>query len=147
MNVEIKVIPHGEHRPEAGDTVGDWWFSDLNTDNATLHIRISEIRDSENKALEGNRDPYYEMLVAHHELTEALLCWTHGISTEDVDRFDRDFSGDGEPGDSKEAPYYEEHQIATGFERILANQMIIFWQDYERAIEEVLENAVEKRKQ
>ena len=57
MNVSIKVIPHNKHRPEAGNTVGDWWF----VNESELNIRVSRLMDEE-----GNEDPYFELLVAHH---------------------------------------------------------------------------------
>lgn len=94
----------------------------------------------------------YEQLVAHHEYTEALLCLTAGIKQEDVDAFDKAYENareernviapcgcpmtdDSEPGDDEHAPYYKQHQIATGFERILAAELGVSWADYEQAVQ------------
>ena len=144
MKVTIEVIPHSEQRYP---TSGDWWYDEC----GELQIRVSSM---------GNWA--YEMLVAHHELTEALLCKRAGIGGADVDGFDiayekardegatavfADFldglppkrvsqapiTAESEPGDDPGAPYYTEHQIATGFERIMAAKMEVDWHLYEQA--------------
>jgi hypothetical protein len=96
MNINIQTIPHGEHRYP---TCGDWWFGA----DGTLQIRVSDM---------GNAD--YESLVALHELVEVLLCKKRGVTTEQVDEFDKQFEEDrshgmhgpeDEPGDDPDAPY------------------------------------------
>jgi hypothetical protein len=79
-------------------------------------------------------------LIAIHELIEAALCEVAGITEKQVDEFDmsaeiQDFAG--EPGDLHDAPYYRQHQIASGIERLLAAEMGVDWLTYERHISEV----------
>jgi len=120
--IELSSIPHHEHRYE---TAGDWFTKDN-----VVQVRVSEI---------GNWK--YEMLVAVHELVEAMLCWHDGVPEEMVDQFDTDFEknrpqGDhSEPGDDPRAPYRKQHFIATNIERQLAVELGVDWQEYERAIE------------
>jgi len=153
MVIESKSIPHDEQRMI---TTGDWWFDKLETNRRvvqeTLRIRVSKMPDER-----------YEQLVAVHEIIEALLCKQHGIAEERVSEFDKlyedarpgthyamrcleahealevefgcacEITGESEPGDDKHSPYYKEHQIATGVERILAAELGVSWQAYERA--------------
>jgi hypothetical protein len=116
MNVHIKTIPHKEQRY---DTVGDWFYDK----NGDLQIRVSKMSDG-----------YYEQLVALHELAEALLCDKDNIDEEEVTRFDISFTGTGEPGDDIKAPYYWQHQVATGLERQLAALLEVDWAAYEKEI-------------
>jgi hypothetical protein len=76
-----------------------------------------------------------EALVAVHELIEALLCRVDGVTEDEVDHFDFNFKGDAEPGDDPNAPYYEQHQRASGYERLLAADLQVNWAEYERIIE------------
>lgn len=125
MNVHIEVIPHSDQRYP---TVGDWFF-----EGGELMIRVSDL---------GNWR--YQMLVAVHELSEALMCKEHGVSQAAVDRFDKKFEKErvtglrgpfDEPGDDSSAPYRKEHGIATGIERILAAELNVDWNKYADAIE------------
>jgi len=118
MNIHIQVIPHSEHRYT---TCGDWWLDD----NGDIQIRVSSLSDWRR-----------EMLVAVHELVEVLTCKHDGITTEQVDNFDKTFEAnrpegnEDEPGDEPSAPYVEQHCLATGIERILAARWGVFWKDY-----------------
>jgi hypothetical protein len=127
MNITIEIIPHSEQRYP---TVGDWQIT-----SDGLKIRVSKMSDER-----------YCVLVAIHELIEAVLCRQHGVSEQLVDDFDvsfEQFRADGfvqegyetdEPGDCTVAPYYAEHQIATGIERILAERLGVSWQDYKKEV-------------
>jgi hypothetical protein len=75
------------------------------------------------------------MLVAVHELVEALLCSHGNITQERVDKFDLNYKGDGEPGDALGCPYAGPHSLATGVERILAAVIGVSWYKYEEAID------------
>ena len=125
MNIHIKTIPHKHQRYE---TVGDWFYDE----RGNLQIRVSEMPDAR-----------FELLVAVHELLEALDCDEHGVEQEVVDQFDmqyerdRHIGDDSEPGDSRMAPYYEEHQFATGVERLFAQRLGVNWRDYEKAVNEL----------
>lgn len=75
-----------------------------------------------------------------HELVEAILCLKRKIDPKAVDLFDMRFEsqrapGDtGEPGDDPQAPYFREHQFATKIERMLAEEMGVDWETYERTV-------------
>jgi hypothetical protein len=122
MKIFIESIPHAQHRYE---TCGDYW---IDSDD-TLQIRVSELPDAR-----------YMLLVAIHELIEQVLCEQAGVTNEAVDAFDiayealREDGDESEPGDSSEAPYYKQHQFATGIERILAAELGVDWMEYERHI-------------
>ena len=75
------------------------------------------------------------LLVAIHELIEQSLCDSAGITNREIDVFDVHYAAAGEPGDDSNAPYYKQHQIATGVERILAAEMRVDWLVYEKAID------------
>lgn len=125
MNISIKTIPHAEQKYP---TVGDWRFED----NGDLTIRISSMNNWK-----------HELLVAFHEIAEVALCMDRNIATETVDAFDMNFEVeraegkhgvDDEPGDSKDAPYRKEHFFATNVERMLAAELGVDWDDYNKAV-------------
>lgn len=92
----------------------------------SLEMRISEL---------GNTR--YEMLVAMHELTEALSCLFAGITTKQVDRFDfpwRPHGLYGEPGDDPKAPYHTQHDAGIVVERFLAHEWEVDWEQYGEAM-------------
>jgi hypothetical protein len=122
MKIVIEIIPHTEQRYE---TAGDWWYDEA----GDLQIRVSDLHSWR-----------MEALIGIHEAIEAVLCKSAGISGEDVDRFDKQYEAarqdgdDSEPGDAPDAPYYHEHQIATGVERILATELGVAWTGYEDVV-------------
>lgn len=119
--VTIEVVAHENQRYP---TAGDWVM-----DGEDLMIFVSET---------GNDNYNYLLMV--HELVEALLCERDDIEQSLVDKFDRNYEkkrkkGDlSEPGDNPNAPYYEQHQVATLAEKIVALQMLIDWPSYEDKI-------------
>ena len=120
MNVHIRVVPHNQQRY---DTCGDWYYAERQN---VLNIVVSELPDAN-----------YEQLVAMHEYIEATLCAEAGIDPVEVDAFDLMFEHegkDGEPGDDPRAPYYRQHQIATAIEKLLAVELGVNWQEYEKAL-------------
>lgn len=122
MRIVIKTIKHNKHRYP---TVGDWWFDK----NGNLEVRVSRMEDRR-----------YVVLVALHEVIEALLCDERGITDEDVTKFDVEFererkSGDTrEPGDQFNAPYYKEHKFASRVERLIAGELEVDWNEYEKEV-------------
>lgn len=125
MNITIKTIPHNEQRYP---TCGDWW----DDEQGNLEIRVSDM---------GNPD--YEALVALHELVEVLQCRKRGITTAQVDVFDKQFEKDreaglrgpeDEPGDDPQAPYRREHFFATNIERLVSGELDVDWNDYANSI-------------
>lgn len=121
MRVTITTIPHETHRYP---TVGDYWF-----DRDDVHIVVSDMNN-----------PDYELLVAVHELVEAWLTRKRRISEERITEFDIQFEAKrpendvSEPGDEPDAPYRDEHCIATGIERMLCGLMGISWKQYDDTV-------------
>lgn len=119
MNINIKIIPNETQRYP---TVGDWFYEP----NGDLTICVSKMSDWRR-----------EMLVAVHELVEVLICKHEGITQEQVDQFDKAFEekrsedNEDEAGDEPDAPYVKQHCIATGIERIMADQLGVPWKLYE----------------
>ena len=75
-----------------------------------------------------------------HEAIEAYLCKQAGISQVAVDRFDQAYErrrkagNDSEPGDDPKAPYHKEHMFASKVERMLANELGVRWNAYDREV-------------
>jgi hypothetical protein len=112
------------HEDQRYPTVGDWY-----DDQGVTMIVVSKMSD-----------PRYELLVAVHELVEKILCDHRGVKQEAVDEFDRNYErnrleGDeSEPGDHPDAPYRTEHCFATGIERLLAAELGVVWDQYNREV-------------
>ncbi len=119
MNIRIETIPNKMQRYP---TVGDWLFEE----DGTLVIKVSDTGDWR-----------YDSLIAVHELVEVILCKDRGISQEAVDKFDIDHLWDDEPGDHPDSPYQNEHNLATGIERILCASLGIKWDDYAETLEKI----------
>jgi hypothetical protein len=89
----------------------------------------------------------YSALLAVHELVEAIICYKDGITSEQVDQFDLQYNKtDYEPGDDIAAPYYKQHQIAMGFERMLAAELGVDWNKYETELSLMTENYPKDKK-
>jgi len=127
MKIQISVIPHKLQRY---DTLGDWWFSA----DGHLFIAVSEMPDRRQS-----------MLIAIHELVEALLCDQRGIPERTVSDFDMAHLDCDDPGFLADAPYRREHTFADAIERLMAGEIGVDWLEYEQACEAVSEtwNAVE----
>lgn len=129
MKLTIESIPHNQQRYE---TCGDWQELQppfVAEGDVGIAVTVSELGDWRMDACVGI-----------HEAVEALMCKYAGVIQEQVDAFDMEYEknrkdGDeSEPGDSANAPYYKQHQIATGIERILAAELGIDWNAYEQKI-------------
>ena len=112
--VQLRVLPQNEQRYY---TKGDWLWT-----NNILEVRISREIATE--------DPRYVMLMFVHELTEALLCRTAGITAAQVDAFDMLHQREKEPGENLTAPYHLQHVAAEAAERALADHLGINWKSY-----------------
>jgi hypothetical protein len=98
MRITIQTI---DHKSQRYNTVGDWVFDQ----DGGITIFISET----------GRDQW-NICIAIHELVEAFLCKTNGITQEQVDKFDMGWKpNDGfeEPGEDPRAPYFNEHSYAS----------------------------------
>jgi hypothetical protein len=118
MQIDLEVIPHANQRYE---TPGDWYY-DIAPSIPLLHVRASAMSDHR-----------YEFLILLHEIVEAMLCSTTGVTQREVDEFDTGFTGTAEgsePGDDPEAPYHREHVIASVVERLAAELLSVDWNVY-----------------
>jgi Tat protein secretion system quality control protein TatD with DNase activity len=144
LYVEVQVI---EHKHQRYDTAGDWQVARQGEGADQLIVTVSD-----------TGDPRMNVLLAHHEVTEGMLCYYAGVTQRKVDDFDKNFEqarqaaieqnqteftfrgetgldvGSAEPGDHPEAPYYQEHQLATAFERAMAVTLGVEWLAYERRL-------------
>jgi hypothetical protein len=121
MLTVIETISHLKHRYP---TVGDYYIED-----GINKIFVSDMKNEK-----------YEFLVALHEFIEEFLTRQRGIIEADITKFDEQYEdcrpdGDhSEPGNSILAPYYKEHQFATIIEKLMALELNVNWEDYEKAI-------------
>ncbi len=124
LDITIRTILDKNQRY---NTSGDY-FRSGETDN----IRVSKMGKWQ-----------YEMLIAIHELVELALIRNAGIKIKDIDAFDIQFEEERkmgihgqteEPGDAPDAPYRNQHEIATIVEKIVCSAMGISWQDYDRCV-------------
>jgi hypothetical protein len=122
MNIVIQTIPHKSHRYP---TVGDF-----------LHRRGVDtilVSDMHNDS--------YALLVGLHELVEMTLCRKAGVSFRAITAFDKAYEkarkpGDlSEPGDSRKAPYFRQHQVATKIEKQMCKALGIKWAEYNAKVE------------
>ena len=123
MRIVIETIPHDQQRY---DTCGDWRIDDA----GDWRIKVSEL-----PAKIGLFPEKFAFLVAFHELIEMAMCQADGVGEAEVDSFDLYYAGSrDEPGDDDDAPYYEQHQIATGLERTMAALLRVDWSEYEKHV-------------
>jgi hypothetical protein len=87
--------------------------------DGSLHILVARMK---------NKD--YEFLVAIHELVEAWLADRHGVNYKEIDQYDKEYKGPGEPGETKDAPYKEEHKFANKIEYLVGKELEIDMKDY-----------------
>ena len=115
------------HAQQRYDTVGDYQEA-----HGFISFTISDM---------GNWQ--YEALVSVHELIEKILVNARGIKDADIDAFDMAFEQNRDPGDESEpgwylqAPYHREHVFAEKVERLLAEELGVDWEDYDRTVMEL----------
>lgn len=118
MNATITITDPKEMRPEVDGV--DWHW----TPEGNLVVQIAPMSDWR-----------YEMLLAVHELTEAIMCKHNDVSQQSVDEFDKEYdkthATDCNAGDDSAAPYKLEHCYATAIERILCGAMGVDWKHYD----------------
>lgn len=122
LHFDIRTIPHRQQRY---NTVGDYQTSD----NGNVYFTISEMANWR-----------YEFLVALHEQIEKMLCFHRDISEARIDAFDIKYEenrkeGDlSEPGNDPSAPYHNEHMLATIIEKLVANELGVDWDEYDKTV-------------
>lgn len=119
MKITIESIPHLMQRY---NTVGDWAFEA----DGTLVINVSEMPDQ--RSMIG---------VAIHELAEAILCKYAGITAEQVDEWDMNFKGEGEPGNDPACPYLIPHIMAQAIEARFTEMLGLKWTEYDKNVEKI----------
>lgn len=119
----VWTIPH---KYQAYPTVGNYAW----TEDGALVIFVSDMRNDA-----------YEHLVFIHEFVEAILCRQRGVKLEDIDAFDTAFEAKrvegntDEPGHDPNAPYHREHVFAEKIEKLVAEEMGVDWDVYEKVVE------------
>lgn len=104
MKIIIETINHAD---QAYPTVGNYWMDE----DGVMQIRVSKLNN-----------PFYEGMIAVHELVEWLLCIKAGIPEKEITDFDLKFEAErkegnfDEPGFEINAPYYRQHCFATSVE-------------------------------
>jgi hypothetical protein len=130
FKVSIKVIPHKEQRCPI---TAQWSY----TSEGGVDITVSRMGDVR-----------YEMLLALHELSEAISCtFASGMTDEETDAFDEEFLSKRragrlppeleEPGFDPRCPYGPAHHIATGTELVHCAALGVNWAEYEKRAREV----------
>ena len=114
----IRTIPHHRQRYP---TCGDWWATE-----DQWNIRVSALGDWR-----------YEFLVSLHEQIEMALCVARGISEDAVTTFDEAHPDADSPGDLLDAPYRREHRFAENLERLMAAELGVDWDTYDRIVGEL----------
>lgn len=123
MDIHATIIPREQHRPEVDGC--DWYFD--SKDN--LNVLTSSLGDWR-----------YDALLQIHELIEAVLCKHAGITQQQVDLFDQSFDvahpnqPDLGAGDDPSAPYFRQHVIATACESIVAHELGVDWNAYNKEL-------------
>ncbi len=121
MNIAIKVVPPSEMRPTVDGA--DWYWDE----NGDLQVRVCPMSDWRR-----------ETLLAIHEAVEAVMCKYNGVSQQAVDAFDIEYdkthATDCNAGDDPAAPYVREHCLATAIERILAAELEVNWESYDKEL-------------
>lgn len=121
------IISTVDHKDQRYPTVGDWTFIDCD-----LYIKISDL---------GR--PKFNSCIVIHEIIEAILCRHARITEQEVDEFDFHFEeargekDNSEPGDSPDAPYHEQHKVATEIEKIFAKALGVDWDEYSKRVNEL----------
>src|SRR5258705_8885586 len=86
-SVTVHVVPHSEQRYE---TSGDWVWKD-----GGLVVTVSDLGDDR-----------FNVLVAAHEVTEALLARRDGVTEQQVDTWDLSHPDAAEPGEVEGCPSF-----------------------------------------
>ena len=125
MNIYVKEVSS----PSRYQTVGDWFWKD-----DTLCIEVVDGGDERSN-----------LLVALHEIIEAMLCRWMNILETDVTKFDVEYMEDGEPGDSPDSPYHWPHQVATLVERFACFLIGYDWGHHDRRCDDALKRTEDSK--
>jgi hypothetical protein len=134
--IEVRTIKHEDQRYP---TWADWEVQE----GMGVVIRVSDHSDKA-KVVDGR----YLYLAAIHELVEFLVCQEHGVTQDDVDKFDIDYENrrmrgewdaacgcaiTNDPGSDRHAPYKAAHHVAELIEYGLAKLLGVDPKKYDAA--------------
>ena len=112
-------------------TLGDYFIKD-----GVRYFRITKIGDD-----------LMDDLVFLHEFVEELLTRHRNIPEEEIFKFDLwveneiekgNYPDDAEPGAHKLSPYKKEHLFAEKIERMVAKELKINWENYNKELNEII---------
>jgi hypothetical protein len=130
--IDVEVIPHSAQRYP---TCGDWQWETV----SEYDPQTGEYKDLGSEKLMVNisdtGNNWSNLLVAIHEIVEAVLCKWANISEKEVDDWDMSHLDSDDPGSLEGCPYYLQHTIATSIEVILCCALFMSWSEHCRRIE------------
>ena len=125
-----------KHSSQDSPTAGDWKVRQ----GKLREIKVSDMI---------NQD--FVFLIGIHEQVEAWLCLKRGIKQSAVDNFDKAYEAArekkqkapcgckpteiSEPGHDIHAPYFDEHKFAEKIERLMAKELGVDWDEYNKTVE------------
>jgi len=125
MRIVIETVPHEKNR---NNQVGDYRY----LEDGTLYITVSDM---------GNKN--FETLVAFHELWEVITTEHKGITEQQITDYDAQYElkrekglvGEfSENGFGSDCIYKDQHMKATAIEMILAAELGVDWNRYEKQV-------------
>jgi hypothetical protein len=116
-SVTVRVVPYSEMRYA---TSGDWQVGH----DGALVVTVADLGDER-----------FNLLVAAHEVTEALLARRAGVTEQQVDEWDLAHLDAEEPGEMEGCPYFAQHAEASRVERWLADLLGVDWDTYSTSFE------------
>ena len=124
LRIQARTIKHSQQR---FPTVGDYWNNG--------YVDKFRISDLDNWRM--------EVLVLIHEMVEYYICLHRGIEEPDILEFDKNFEEEreqglhgpeDEPGHDIHAPYHKEHVFAEKIEKLLAEELGVNWEEYDKKV-------------
>ena len=118
MNTLILSVPYKRMRYA---TYGDY----LHLADDSVEITVIELADWR-----------HEFLIALHEFIEEAVTRHRGIKEPDTLAFDLAHPDSDDPGMIPTAPYHKEHVLATTVEMLVARELDVDWDEYDKACKE-----------
>lgn len=119
MRIVLEFVRHDQQR--RGE-IGDWFFDAA----GNLTVRVTDLGDWR-----------YNFLFARHEMDEAMLCMSHGITTEMVDDDDDNKSPEDNADSFSGYPnccYQAQHNDALAAEWVMSRLLDVDWKAYAAAV-------------
>ena len=77
------------------------------------------------------------LALAIHEIVEQAMCMSDGVRSVDVDEWDKNYTGEGEPGEADGCPYFDQHAAAIAVEKCVCETLGVDWNEYSEALGKV----------